>query len=79
MNIFGLAKNQKKNMQLNQPSVMKNSTVGGNMLSKATVNQFGSGEVAGAMSSQVLISAGKKSLSRVDKPAATEASNKMSN
>ena len=41
-NFFGLAKNQNamlKNMQLNQPSVMKNSTgaVGG-MLSKATVN-----------------------------------------
>ena len=74
-NFFGLAKNQNamlKNMQLNQPSVMKNSTgaVGG-MLSKATVNQMPNGSVmqedmaTGGLSSQVLINAGKKSLSRI--------------
>lgn len=64
-NIFGLAKNQQaiRNMQLNQPSVMKNSTGAGGMLSKATVNDVGSAEnVPHGMSSQVLINAGKKTM-----------------
>ena len=51
-----------KNLQLNQPSVMKNST-GAGMLSKAANNVASAQEeekIAGALSSQVLMNAGKK-------------------
>ena len=56
-NLFGLSKNQNqqmlKNLQLNQPSVMKNST-GAGMLSKAANNVASAQEdekIAGALSS----------------------------
>ena len=51
-----------KDLQLNQPSVMKNST-GAGMLSKAANNVASAQEdekIGGALSSQVLINAGKK-------------------
>lgn len=66
-NFFGLAKNQNqqmmKNLQLNQPSVMKNST-GAGMLSNKAANNMASAQeddkIAGGLSSQALMNAGKQ-------------------
>ena len=63
-NFIGLAKNQNQqlqNLQLNQPSVMKNSTAAGYLSKAANINSINEDNrlFALGLSSQVLINAGK--------------------